>query len=165
MTDELRTEHLTLHPVDVDEARRIRARTPRQGDSWAGDYPFDGDLAAVGAFLRASERFGEQRPFGYYRIARRADGVTIGGIGFKGAPADGAVEVGYGLAPSGRGHGYAAEALRAFCGLAARLGVRLVRADTELDNVASQRTLERAGFRVVREDETLRYVELALPEP
>lgn len=164
MTDDLLTEHLTLHAVDVDEARRVRARTPRTDDSWADDYPFDGDLAALGAFLHASERFGEQRPFGYYRIARRADGVAIGGIGFKGAPTDGVVEVGYGLAPSARGHGYATEALRAVCALAAGLGVHRVRADTELDNHASQRTLERGGFGVVREDEALRYYELTLPE-
>ncbi|MDH2445417.1 GNAT family N-acetyltransferase [Amnibacterium sp. CER49] len=164
MTDDLLTEHLMLHAVDVDEARRIRGRTPRADDSWAHDYPFEGDVAGLGAFLHASERFGEQRPFGYYRISRRADGLAIGGIGFKGAPVDGIVEIGYGLAPSGRGHGYAAEALRAVCSLAAGLGVRLVRADTELDNLASQRTLGHAGFRVVSEDETLRYCELPLPE-
>ena len=48
---------------------------------------------------------------GYYRITRLADGRAVGGIGFKGQPDGGCVEIGYGLAPSARGHGYAAEAV------------------------------------------------------
>ncbi len=76
-----------------------------------------------------------------------ADGQAIGGIGFKGQPADGCVEVGYGLAPSARGQGYAAEALVALLDVAHDHGLSRVVADTTGDNVASQRTLERAGFR------------------
>jgi RimJ/RimL family protein N-acetyltransferase len=55
--------------------------------------------------------------------------------------------VGYGLSPSARGHGYAAEALAALLTVAADHGLSRVVADTTVDNVASQRTLERAGFR------------------
>ena len=46
----------------------------------------------------------------------------IGAAGFQGPPDDtGAVRVGYGLAESARGHGYATEALRALLsGRAAR---------------------------------------------
>lgn len=151
------TSRLILHPVDEAEARRIRDGRPAAADRWADDYPFAGDLLALGAFLDASERDGEQRPFGYYRLSRRSDGRTIGGIGFKGRPVHGAVEVGYGLAPSARGSGYAAEALVALVGVAARHGVSTMRADTEPDNVASRRTLERAGFRRVAADALLHY--------
>ena len=53
-------------------------------------------------------------PYGTYEIIRRADGAVIGAAGFYGPPDDtGAVRVGYGLAESARGHGYATEALRA----------------------------------------------------
>ena len=140
------TARLRLHAVDVAQARRIRDGAPRGDEAWVADYPFEGDLAALGGFLRASVQHGEQRPFGYYQIVRRTDGQVIGGIGFKGAPTAGIVEVGYGLAPSARGHGYAAEALRALLVIAGTHGVRRVRADTLPDNLASRRTLENAGF-------------------
>ena len=112
MTD-IRTAHLLLHAVDVDEAERIVAQTAGPDDAWAGDFPFEGDVGAAGMFLHASATLGEQRPFGYYRITRLSDGLAIGGIGFKGRPDDGCVEIGYGLAPSARGNGYAAEAVMA----------------------------------------------------
>ena len=150
-----RTARLSLHAIDEQEARRIHDRSPQSGDAWAADYPFDGDLAAIGSFLRATQGDGDQRPFGYYQIRRQSDGLAIGGVGFKGQPAGGVVEIGYGLAPSARGHGYAAEALRALVQLAAGLGVTTIRADTEPDNVASQRTLEHAGFHQVEADDEL----------
>lgn len=153
---------IALHAVDPDEAERIAAAAPGPQDRWAADYPFEGDVVAVGMMLRAARELGDPRPFGYYRIDRLADGLAVGGIGFKGAPLDGRVEVGYGLAPSARGQGYAAEALTALLGLAAGRGVRTVLADTEHGNVASQRTLERAGFTPVRRDERLRYYERVL---
>jgi RimJ/RimL family protein N-acetyltransferase len=56
------------------------------------------------------------------------------------------VEVGYGLAPSARGHGYAAEALVALLRLAAEHGLSRAVAETDRDNAASRRTLARAGF-------------------
>src|SRR5271154_7034818 len=99
MTD-LRTSRLQLHAIDVAEGERIVARSAGLADSWADDYPFEGDVGAVGGFLRASTSHGEQRPFGYYRITRLADGRAIGGLGFKGRPDGGSVEIGYGLAAS-----------------------------------------------------------------
>ncbi len=78
-------------------------RAPLSGEAWAADYPFEGDLAAIGSFLRATQQNGDQRPFGYYQIRRQTDGLAIGGVGFKGPPIGGVVEIGYGLAPSARG--------------------------------------------------------------
>jgi RimJ/RimL family protein N-acetyltransferase len=143
---------LTLLAIDVPTARRIQAKTPGPDDVWADDYPFEGDLAAIGGFLKASERCGEQRPFGYYQIVRTSDGVVVGGIGFRGHPVAGTVEIGYGLAPSARGQGYAAEALIALMALAAGNGARRLIADTTPDNIASQRTLLRAGFGLTGRD-------------
>ena len=51
-----RTARLSLRAVDEMEAQRIRDRVPQPGDAWAADYPFEGDLAAIGAFLRATEQ-------------------------------------------------------------------------------------------------------------
>jgi RimJ/RimL family protein N-acetyltransferase len=161
MTD-LRTSRLSLHAIDVEEAERIVARSVGSDDAWADDFPFEGDVGAVGAYLRATAAHGEQRPFGYYRITRLADGRAVGGLGFKGQPAGGCVEIGYGLALSARGDGYAAEAVIALLTVAADHGLQRVIAETTLDNVASQRTLLRAGFRLVSTDAALRCYEVLL---
>ncbi len=142
----LHTERLILHPIDTAEAERILARQRGPEDSWAQDFPFDGDVIGLTAFLRATASNGDQRPFGHYRITRTADGQAIGGIGFKGQPDYGSVEIGYGLVPSARGNGYAAEAAQALVALARQQGLSRIVADTDEDNIASQRTLERAGF-------------------
>jgi RimJ/RimL family protein N-acetyltransferase len=156
MSDHL-TARLRLHAIDVAEGERIVARRAGPTDVWADDFPFEGDVGAVTGFLRASAERGEQRPFGYYRITRVADGHAIGGVGFKGQPDGGSIEIGYGLAPSARGNGYAAEALTALLSIAAAHGLLTVRADTTLDNIASQRTLVRAGFQLVGSDDQLHY--------
>ena len=161
MTD-ARTSRLLLHPIDVLEGERIAARNPEPADAWADDFPFDGDVVAVEVFLRATAEAGEQQPFGYYRITCLADGLAIGGIGFKGQPGGGCVEIGYGLVPSARGHGYAAEALIALVAMAADNRVSRVIADTTRDNIASQRTLIRAGFRLVGTDGELHHYEAVL---
>lgn len=142
----LHTERLILHPIDAAEAERIVARQPGPEDSWAPDFPLGGDVIGLTAFLRAMAAEGDQRPFARYRITRTADGRAVGGIGFKGQPDNGSVEIGYGLVPSARGNGYAPEAAQALVALARQQGLSLIVADTEADNIASQRTLERAGF-------------------
>ena len=163
MTD-LRTERLILHPTDVAEAGRIVARWPGPEDRWAPDFPFEGDVIGVTAYLQAVALHGDQHPFGHYRITRAEDGLAIGGIGFKGQPQGGSVEIGFGLAPSARGHGYAAEAARALVSLAREHGLSRVVADTAPDNIASQRTLERAGFtRSGRSGDLLLYVVELVP--
>ncbi|MEH1055185.1 GNAT family N-acetyltransferase [Micromonospora sp. CPCC 206171] len=115
--------------------------------------------------MTATAANGDQRPFGHYRITRTADGKAIGGIGFKGQPDGGCVEVGYGLAPSARGHGYAVEALVALLNVAADHGLSRVVADTTEDNIASQRTLERAGFRHTGTNGDLYLYEVLLDTP
>jgi RimJ/RimL family protein N-acetyltransferase len=154
---DVRTSRLQLHAIDVAEGERIVARSPGPEDAWADDFPFEGD---VGGFLRASAARGEQRPFGFYRVTRLADGLAVGGIGFKVQPEEGCVEIGYGLVPSARGNGYAAEAVVALLAIAADHGVSKVIADTKRDNIASQRTLIRAGFRLVGTVGELHYFEV-----
>jgi len=158
----LRADRLALHPIDTDEGERIVARPPAEVDNWAPDFPFDGDVTGATMFLRATAEHGEQRPFGFYRITRAADGLAIGGIGFKGQPQGGRVEVGYGLAPSAQGRGYAAEALTALVSVAADHGLTQVIAHTDKDNIASQRTLEHAGFVRIGSEHGLCLYELAL---
>jgi RimJ/RimL family protein N-acetyltransferase len=158
----IETDRLLLRLVDAAEAQRICSREPSTADRWAPGYPFEGDLAALGGFLAATAQRGDQGAFGYYQILRRADDLAVGGIGFKGPPHEGKVEIGYGLIPHARGHGYAAEALVALLAVGRENGVTVACADTTHDNVASQRTLEHAGLRHVATDAELRYYDIEL---
>jgi len=153
MTD-LVTARLVLHPLDAVEGRRILAGLPSRGDRWARGYPFEGDVAAVTAFLRG----GAPQPFGVYQI--RAGGLAIGGIGFHAPPdEDDSVEVGYGLIPSARGRGYAREALCELLSIARSHGIVRVRGTTTRDNVASQHVMVAAGMLLVAEDDALKHYE------
>lgn len=76
------------------------------------------------------------------------DGTRIGDLCFKGLGANGVTEIGYGILEGYRGQGYAAEAVDAAVHWALRQpGVTRVEAETEPDNRASRRVLEKCGFR------------------
>ena len=139
------TERLLLRRLTLDEARAITA-LDRDGRQWAADYPTEGDLVVAGIACEAGEHYDETGEFGVYQVRLADTGVAVGGIGFIHPPEAGEVEVGYGLAESARGRGLATEALRAMTALAAQHGVAVMVAVTSVDNVASQRVLERAGF-------------------
>jgi RimJ/RimL family protein N-acetyltransferase len=141
------TNRLVLHPIDAVEAERILGGAATSEDAWASGYPSESDLKAVGNLLAATIAGGDQRPWGYFQLRRRIDGLAIGGIEFFGPPdGEGTVEVGYGLVPDARGHGYAAEALAAVIGIARTAGAKRVVANTSPDNVASQRTMRDVGM-------------------
>lgn len=75
-------------------------------------------------------------------------GELVGGIGFKGPPdAEGRVELGYDILPAYRRRGIASEAVGAMAGWSlAQLGVKAVLAQTEPDNLPSQKVLLHNGF-------------------
>lgn len=75
-------------------------------------------------------------------------GVRIGGICFKGAPdTEETVEIGYGIDEAYRRKGYATEAIGAIVKWAmVQDGVQCVTAQTEPNNMISQKVLFRNGF-------------------
>lgn len=74
-------------------------------------------------------------------------GKRVGELCFKGLSSDGGVEIGYGILPQFQGNGYAAEAVRAVTKWALMQdGVTFISAETESDNIASQKVLQKAGF-------------------
>ena len=75
------------------------------------------------------------------------DGTMLGDLCFKGLAPSGAVEIGYGLLEEQQGRGYATEAVEAAVRWAlAQPGVLCVEAETDPENRASQRVLEKCGF-------------------
>ena len=126
---------------------------------WAPGYPDDGALMAAGFVMTAAQHGRHLGPFGTYEIIRRRDGAVIGAAGFQGPPDDtGAVRIGYGLAESARGHGYATEAVKALLKwVRGQDGITCVMADTTKSNVPSQKVMERAGMQRIGEDGELLY--------
>ncbi len=129
---------------DSAEYRAV-AMSDRRGRLWADDYPTDGDVLM--AALREGRTLHVDEPWGPLQIVDRGDGLVVGGIGFKGAPSDGSVEIGYGLAESARGRGLATESVRLLIEVASARGLSAVTARTDPGNVASQAVLLRARFR------------------
>lgn len=135
----------------------LRAITPRAaaalfdgaagGFVWAPGGPYQGTMDACAMLVRADQLGVYQPEWGVYAIVRTEDGTAVGGIGFHGPPSEGLVEIGYDLAESARGLGYATEAVRSVVAYAlGRPGVLGVVAHTEPTNTASQAVLLRVGF-------------------
>lgn len=73
--------------------------------------------------------------------------LVVGDLCFKGLDANGMVEIGYGIQKAHEGQGYMTEAVIAMTQWAnMQPGVKKVEAETDPDNKASQRVLEKAGF-------------------
>lgn len=95
---------------------------------------------------------GEGPAEGCWFVVRRGDGLVVGDIGWRTGPdAEGAVEIGYGLAEPARGHGLGQDAVATFVEWVRRQpGVLTVVAEVLADNLPSRRLLERIGFTLDR---------------
>ena len=137
----LRTSRLTLATLTGEEWSDI---LDGRSDRWAPGYPTEGDV--VVARLIASGDWAHDE-WGPLQVRRREDGLAIGGVGCKGAPDEaGRVEIGYGLAESARGQGYATEAVLGLIDWLRDQGVREVIAECDPDNAPSIAVLRRCGF-------------------
>jgi RimJ/RimL family protein N-acetyltransferase len=158
---DLTTSRLVLHAIAPQEAARIVARAPDATDRWHPEYPFADELHPLRALAAAVD---VHPVFTLYQVRERASGLAVGGIGFFGPPEDdGVVELGYGLVPAARGAGFATEALLAATTAAFAGGARMIRADALLENLPSQRVLQKAGFVAVRQERGLAFFELPAP--
>jgi RimJ/RimL family protein N-acetyltransferase len=80
------------------------------------------------------------------------DGELVGLCSLTRPPISGIIDIGYGIAPSRQGRGFAKGAVRAIAAWACRAPhVSAITADTAFDNFASQRVLQSSGFRKVGE--------------
>jgi [ribosomal protein S5]-alanine N-acetyltransferase len=85
-------------------------------------------------------------PWGTHLIFDGADGALVGFGGFKGAPADRRVEIGYAIAPERRNRGLAGAAVLLMVERARTAGVQVVVAHTLHEPNASTSVLTRCGF-------------------
>ena len=132
----LEADRLVIYAASEDEMNEILAREE------------DAHLRkAYGEMLRGSLDHPED--WGWYALWMivRKDGKYIGNLSFKGVPENGVVELGYGIDEEFRGFGYATEAVETILSWAFdQPGVTAVAAETEAENAASRRVLEKCGF-------------------
>ncbi len=154
----LQTERMELIPFSSDLinllvadraafAEKLAVQLP---DEWPGP-----DLERVfrtDAWLSRQDKSGDD--WGGYLAILKAGRIVIGYPGFIGAPdKEGAIEVGYSVADSYQGQGFATEAVRALIEWALRQpNVRQVKAGCDADNYASRRVLEKLGMKLVAQD-------------
>jgi RimJ/RimL family protein N-acetyltransferase len=140
----LKTERLTLRPVQLDDAPRIAAFTrepdiARMVSVMPDPQPL---IAAEGFILISMARLALGRD---YVFAIDLPGVGL--VGVIGAhPKPGRVEIGYWVGKPHWGRGFATEAARATADFAASLDAGPVTARHFADNPASGRVLQKAGF-------------------
>ena len=146
----LRTPSLVLrHFVPEDTPRAMALNAEASTRHWLPSHVYPDLPSAVAALdhLIACYRSpGDARRGPYVLgIEHRRTTQLLGHVGFS--PLEGDVEISYAIAESARGQGYGAEALARASAWAARAFdlPRLV-ANTASANLASRRTLDRAGY-------------------
>lgn len=95
--------------------------------------------------------------YSFFFLIRKTDRVVVGSADFKNLPnKNGEVEIGYGLGKTFEHKGYMTEAVKAICEFAVmQSNVFNVIAETEAEGFASQRILERCGFKKYKQAETI----------
>lgn len=133
----------------VIETKRFRIHAASQDEMlrYIEEQTDDHLKAAYQEMLQGCLDHPEQWEWYCIWMIERKDGAHIGDFSFKGFNMDGIVEIGYGINDEHQGKGYATEAVRAAVKWALQQpGVTRVEAETEPDNKASQRVLEKCGF-------------------
>jgi RimJ/RimL family protein N-acetyltransferase len=138
----LETERLALRPIALEDAAALAVLFEGDWDAikQTGRMPYPPTEEALRTWLA-----GHAGPLSHsFLIALREDGQAIGVIGFGGDA--GAAELGYALGRRFWGCGYATEAVSAVADLAREVGAGRLDAYTFVENPASARVLEKAGF-------------------
>lgn len=145
---------LRVEPATAAHLRALLAG-PDEFTQASGLAVVDGYVEFDGAIERSLQWVddGLDPRWGSHLFIHVPDAALIGLGGFKGAPIDGTVEIGYGIAPTYRRQGHATAAAQALVALAYERGVRRVLAHTLGELNTSNRILAKLGFEHVADIE------------
>jgi RimJ/RimL family protein N-acetyltransferase len=136
------TDRLVLSPLTEADAANFEGLFKDDWDAvkQTGRLPFPATKAAMQVWIRK-----HTGPSGHaFLIRRKIDNEPMGAIGFGGqGPVS---ELGYALGRAFWGQGYATEATVAMIDVARSLGLGGLQAYSFVENPASARVLEKAGF-------------------
>ena len=145
---ELTTERLRLRPFTPADRTAIHAVYSDAEVMRHVGHGAHRSEAETAAALRVYGETLERLGFSFLAVTDRATGAVIGDGGLH--PLGDDIELGYTLARSAWGHGYATELGRALLAYAfGELGAERVVAQVEPDNAASRHVLEKLGMRAV----------------
>lgn len=131
------TKRMTLRPMSDSQIEALMDHTDSE------------ELRqAYGEMLAGCRRDPENRIwYAPWEMRLKDSQEYIGDLDFKGPAKNHAVEIGYGVLPAYEGNGYTTEALQAMTHWAFdQKNVVFVEAETDPDNRASRRVLEKCGF-------------------
>lgn len=142
---------LVLQTLTAHEAERTLAGTGQNRLRFAEGYPSSFAtqvLRLVALYPSIDQRLTADTPdLGPWLLLRGTDGVVIGTVSCARTTNPAELSVGYDIARSCRGEGYATEALGAVVEhLLSLPGIHRVVAETLTDHVASRRVMEKAGM-------------------
>ena len=132
------TERMYLYPLSDEEMRLVIEKESDPETKQAYTEMLEGCLS------NADKRI-------WYAIwnmeLKDESGIIVGDFCFKGLSDDGVIEIGYGLKEEYRHHGYMTEAVIAITEWAlSQDGVKQVEAETDAENIDSQKVLFQSGF-------------------
>ncbi len=133
----IHTERLRLYPASREQMEAMIACEREEELKKAYSEMLDGCLRHPGQW-------------DWYAVwmIEKTDGTHVGDLCFKGLGENGIAEIGYGILDAFQGQGYASEAVQAACRWAfGHAEVTALEAETDAGNTASQRVLEKCGFR------------------
>lgn len=134
----VKTNRLTIVPLSDDEMENWIIRE------------VDADMKqAYSEMLAGCKQHPDQRIWHAIWNMQLNDEISksVGDLCFKGLGSNGVVEIGYGIKKEYEGQGFMTEAVTAMARWASeQIGVTDVEAETDPDNKASQRVLEKCGF-------------------
>ncbi|HWQ50348.1 MAG TPA: GNAT family N-acetyltransferase [Terriglobales bacterium] len=149
----LETERLILRPLAVSDAGHIYV-------SWTSDpeverfmvWELHGSVADTVAWLAGVEKGLESNTSYMWGVVSRETGLLIGSAGIGYVEAHGCFELGYNFMKTAWGMGYATETGRAILDFAREtLSQRRFFCRHAVENVRSQRVIEKLGFKYVGE--------------
>lgn len=159
----LYSERLILMPITLEISKSLLNKSNEEvnklGIKSNEAWPTEDTMSILKVIVRTLEKDKLPSGFELWLIIRRDNMQVIGDIGFHGKPDEkGEVEVGYGLVKDQQDKGFGFEALSTIMKWAnLNNEVKNVIADCLLDNKASARILQKAGFKEINRDEKLIY--------
>lgn len=143
----IETERLRLRPLEMGDAAFIARESSRPEIArMTGVIPSPNPPLAVEGFILIMRAREQTRGDRVRLITERKTAAQLGVIGLHPGGRDGAWEIGYWLARSAWGRGYASEAAHGILLHASAAGLTAFTAAYFEDNPASGRVLEKLGF-------------------
>ncbi len=155
---DVESQRLFIQPISIEQAHKLMVDAEGYPE-WLGVpydalWPGDGLKALLPVYGEALEKDKKEYGFGPWIMVDKHKQMVIGDIGFKGAPINGIVEIGYYVSTIHRNQGYAKEAGEALLQWAfSHEDVTIVTASCHPSNIPSCRVLESCGFIKSREED------------